>query len=301
MRCYEAVPDDGASAAVVVVQEAFGVNDHIEDVTRRFADGRVPRRRARLLPPRRAAAPRRTATSGSGDAARSARSAATPRCSPTSTPRSTICATQGFADEHIGIVGFCFGGRVTFLVVAAPRARRRGRLLRRRHRHRALPAVPAARRAQRVVADAVARPVRRRGRVDSGRGRRAAARRARAAPVDTEVVRYADAEHGFHCDVRADYHAEAAADAWAPHPRLVRQVPLGAATPFSHPFHLSPASRRCRDRARCSGRCRRRRLRLRGRRGRGRRRGGGRRRDVALQCGAHLSDRVDGRRWRARC
>ena len=38
--------------------------------------------------------------------------------------------------------------------------------------------------------------------------------RSRAAPVDTEVVRYADAEHGFHCDVRADYHAEAAADAW---------------------------------------------------------------------------------------
>ena len=31
---------------------------------------------------------------------------------------------------------------------------------------------------------------------------------------DTEVVRYADAEHGFHCDVRESYHADAAADAW---------------------------------------------------------------------------------------
>ena len=63
MRCYEAVPDDGATAAVVVVQEAFGVNNHIEDVTRRFADGRVPRRRSRLLPPRRRRHRASTATS----------------------------------------------------------------------------------------------------------------------------------------------------------------------------------------------------------------------------------------------
>ena len=38
MPLYEAEPDGPARAAVVVVQEAFGVNGHIEDVTRRFAD-----------------------------------------------------------------------------------------------------------------------------------------------------------------------------------------------------------------------------------------------------------------------
>src|SRR3954447_3636396 len=38
MALYEAIPDDGGSAAVIVLQEAFGVNDHIEDVTRRFAE-----------------------------------------------------------------------------------------------------------------------------------------------------------------------------------------------------------------------------------------------------------------------
>src|SRR5438876_11966754 len=37
MRLYEAVPDDAPRAAVVVIQEAFGVNPHIEDVTRRAA------------------------------------------------------------------------------------------------------------------------------------------------------------------------------------------------------------------------------------------------------------------------
>ena len=32
--------------------------------------------------------------------------------------------------------------------------------------------------------------------------------------VDTEVVRYADADHGFHCDERPSFHAESSSDAW---------------------------------------------------------------------------------------
>src|SRR6266545_3639486 len=41
MRLYEARPDgadDAARAAVIVIQEAFGLNAHIEDVTRRFGE-----------------------------------------------------------------------------------------------------------------------------------------------------------------------------------------------------------------------------------------------------------------------
>jgi carboxymethylenebutenolidase len=34
------------------------------------------------------------------------------------------------------------------------------------------------------------------------------------APVDHDVVRYPESEHGFFCDKRPSYHAEAAADAW---------------------------------------------------------------------------------------
>jgi carboxymethylenebutenolidase len=34
------------------------------------------------------------------------------------------------------------------------------------------------------------------------------------APVDTEIVRYPEAGHGFHCDIRPDYRADEAADAW---------------------------------------------------------------------------------------
>ncbi|MDQ2723791.1 MAG: dienelactone hydrolase family protein, partial [Actinomycetota bacterium] len=36
------------------------------------------------------------------------------------------------------------------------------------------------------------------------------------AGFDTDIVRYAEAKHGFHCDDRpAVYNAEAATDAWA--------------------------------------------------------------------------------------
>lgn len=38
---------------------------------------------------------------------------------------------------------------------------------------------------------------------------------AAACPVDTEVVRYADADHGFHCDERPSFHPPSSADAWA--------------------------------------------------------------------------------------
>ena len=121
----------------------------------------------------------------------------------------------GFADRQIGIVGFCFGGRVTFLVGVAARARRGGRLLRRRHRDRPLPAVPGARRPR-------DRTCRRRGSgcsaTSTSRSRsttsNSCATRSTDAPVDAEVVRYADAEHGFHCDARPSYNADAAADAW---------------------------------------------------------------------------------------
>jgi hypothetical protein len=38
MRLYAAYPEQPAKRAIVVLQEAFGVNEHIQDVTRRFAE-----------------------------------------------------------------------------------------------------------------------------------------------------------------------------------------------------------------------------------------------------------------------
>ena len=33
--------------------------------------------------------------------------------------------------------------------------------------------------------------------------------------LPNEVVRYADADHGFHCDERPSFHPESSSDAWA--------------------------------------------------------------------------------------
>jgi carboxymethylenebutenolidase len=35
-----------------------------------------------------------------------------------------------------------------------------------------------------------------------------------SAPVEAEVVRYAEADHGFHCDERPSFHPESSSDAW---------------------------------------------------------------------------------------
>ncbi len=43
MRLYEAKPPGEARGALVIIQEAFGVNPHIEDVTRRAGRRRIPR------------------------------------------------------------------------------------------------------------------------------------------------------------------------------------------------------------------------------------------------------------------
>ena len=37
---------------------------------------------------------------------------------------------------------------------------------------------------------------------------------AASSPVDAEVVRYSDADHGFHCDERPSFHAETSSAAW---------------------------------------------------------------------------------------
>jgi carboxymethylenebutenolidase len=212
MRCYEAIPDGEPLGAVVVIQEAFGVNPHIEDATRRIAAAGY-----------HAIAPdmfHRTGGAvvdygdfgaviehfvgiGSDDAIMSDVDAAL-----------DYLRGVGFADRRIGIVGFCFGGRVTFLVASqralgAAAGFYGGGIVTAR-----FPQFPAlvdrsatletpwlglfGDRDESIPVDDVEQL--RKALTD--------------APVATEIVRYADAEHGFNCDARPSYNAEAAADAW---------------------------------------------------------------------------------------
>src|SRR5262249_28969336 len=114
MRCYEARPV-AAGRAVVVVQEAFGVNNHIEDVTRRLATAGY-----------HAVAPDLFHRSGPGSVVAYGNFEKVLEYFQDLGGDDSILNdidgaldhlhAQGFADANIGIVGFCAGGRVTFLV-----------------------------------------------------------------------------------------------------------------------------------------------------------------------------------------
>lgn len=211
MDCYEVTPDGAARRAVIVIQEAFGVNDHIRDVTRRAAAAGY-----------HAIAPDLFHRAGGGTADYGDFAKVMPLFEGVTDDAvlMDVDATldhlhaAGFDDPRIGIVGFCFGGRVTFLVAA----------------RRALGAgvgfygggiATASGLGFAPLIDETATlgtpwlglfgdddasiPV------DGVETLRAALA---AAPVDGEVVRYAGAGHGFHCDARADFSPDAAADAW---------------------------------------------------------------------------------------
>jgi carboxymethylenebutenolidase len=211
MHLYEAVPDGAARAAVIVVQEAFGVNDHIQDVTRRFADAGY-----------HAVAPEYFHRAGGGTAPYDDFSRVMPLYEgldddgilADTDAALTYLSAAGFPAEHVGIVGFCFGGRVTFLVscrraIGAGVGFYGGGIVTAR-----FPQFPP------LVDEAASLktpwlglfgdldgsiPV-----ADVERLREALVN----APKANEVVRYADAEHGFHCNERPSYNEAAAADAW---------------------------------------------------------------------------------------
>jgi carboxymethylenebutenolidase len=213
MRLYETKPPGEARGALVVVQEAFGVNPHIEDVTRRAAAAGY-----------HAVAPDLFHRSGPGAVVEYGKFDQVMQYFQDLGSDAAILTdvdaalahlrAAGFADSRIGLVGFCFGGRVSFLValrraLGAAVGFYGGGIVNGR-----FPQFPA-------LVDEVASlqtpwlglfgdqdagiPV------DDVEQLRAALS---ATKLDTDIVRYADAGHGFHCDQRPDYRPDDAADAW---------------------------------------------------------------------------------------
>jgi carboxymethylenebutenolidase len=212
MDAFEAKPDGQARGAVIVIQEAFGVNDHIEDVARRFASEGY-----------HAVAPAIFHRAGGGTAPYDDFSKVMPLFEGLTDDGvlMDVDATidylhgAGFADSSIGIVGFCFGGRVTFLV-AARRAIGAGVGFYGggiTHNSQGM-AGPLAHEAGSLQTpwlglfgdEDPSIPV---DGVEDLREKLA------DSSVKTEVVRYPDAGHGFHCDERESYHEESARDGWA--------------------------------------------------------------------------------------
>jgi carboxymethylenebutenolidase len=212
MDVYEATPDNSSQrGAVVVIQEAFGVNDHIKDVARRFAGEGY-----------HAVAPAIFHRAGGGTAPYEDFSKIMPLFEGLTDDGVLMDfdATldylhgAGFDDDNIGIVGFCFGGRVTFLVAArraigASVGFYGGGIT---HNSQGMAGPLASEAASlrtpwlglfgdqdaMIPVDGVEDL-----RVDLAK-----------ASVDTEVVRYPDAGHGFHCDERDSFHEASATDGW---------------------------------------------------------------------------------------
>ncbi len=212
MPVYQASPAQAPRGAVVVVQEAFGVTEHIEDVCRRLAaagwlaaaPSLFHRQGAPVLRYDDFAAVRPIVTQLSAQGVRADVDACLGHF-----------GSSGFEPARCAIVGFCMGGTVAFYTaversLGAAATFYGGGIASGRF---GLPS-------QVEVAPTLLTPWfgaygdRDRGippaEVDQ---LRAAAQRS---SVDVEVVRYPNADHGFNCDDRPSvYDADAAADAWA--------------------------------------------------------------------------------------
>jgi carboxymethylenebutenolidase len=203
-------PSGDPKGGIVVFQEGFGVNGHIEDVARRFADeGWLT------------VAPHLFHRSGDPQLGYYDVSQAAPHMSQLTADgvlydveAAFACLSEaGIGTDRTGVVGFCMGGTVALVVavrreVGAAVTFYGGGVDEGRFGFDPLVVEAAGLRAPWLGLY---------GDLDQGIPV-ASVERLRAVAASsgqpTEVVRYPDAGHGFHCDRRAAYHPSSAQDAW---------------------------------------------------------------------------------------
>lgn len=212
MPVYEAIPRS-PKAAVIVIQEVFGVTDHIQDVTRRAADAGF-----------HAVAPALFHRDGSPTLSYADFGAVLPYMAKINdeTVTTDVDATiaylnsQGWGTPQIGLVGFCFGGRISFLVatsraIGASVGFYGGGIVSPRFEH--FP--PLVDRAPDLKSpwlglfgdadESIPLEDVERLRTELGAN----------TPVPHEIVVYEGAGHGFHCDARPQhFNEQAAKEAW---------------------------------------------------------------------------------------
>jgi carboxymethylenebutenolidase len=203
-------PAGDAKGGIIVVQEAFGVNDHIEDIARRFAqEGWL------------AVAPHLFHRSGDPRLGYDDISAVMPHMRQL-TPEGVLedidaalahLDKAGITLRRTGIVGFCMGGTIALVTavrrdVGAAVTFYGGGVSEGRFGFGPLVDEAPGLRAPWLGLY---------GDLDKGipvadveQLRSAAA----SSGQPTDVIRYPEAGHGFHCDERGDYHPTSARDAW---------------------------------------------------------------------------------------
>jgi carboxymethylenebutenolidase len=214
MRAFEAQPDPPASCAMIVIPEAFGLNDNIEAAARRVADAGMVGLAIDIFH-----------RSGGGVAPYTDFKQVMALFEGLTDKGliedldATIAHlnAQGFDDSRIAIVGFCFGGRVVFLAALRYRLGAAvtyygGGIV----SQGAFTAFPALF----DEIDTIRTPwigffgdLDRSISVDDVERLRDAL--AASVEISTEIVRYAEADHGFDCDKRPSYNADVSANAWA--------------------------------------------------------------------------------------
>ena len=210
MDIYVAEPDGSSRGAVIVLQEAFGVNPHIRDLCHRFAG-------AGYL----AAAPHLYHRSGDPELGYENMQDVMPFIMQLQADQieadleATFAHLEslGYADRQIGIIGFCMGGSISFVAgcyweLGAAISFYGGGIAQSRF---GLPPLFD-------LAPTLKTPwLGFFGDLDESiptsevEGLRDAV--AKATPA-SEVIRYPEADHGFHCDARDSYHEASAKDGW---------------------------------------------------------------------------------------
>ncbi len=214
MPGYRAMPDKGGPFPVVlVVQEIFGVHEHIKDICRRFA-------KLGYL----AVAPELYARQGDVSKIADINEILTKVVSRVSDAQvmADLDAAVAWAQKSgkgntakLGITGFCWGGRIVWLYAAHnPKLKAGaawyGRLVGQTNELQPKNAID-------LVAELKAPVLGLYGGKDQGipldtveRMRQAL----KAAHNPSEIIVYPDAPHGFHADYRPSYRPEAAKDGW---------------------------------------------------------------------------------------
>jgi carboxymethylenebutenolidase len=208
---YRAMPEKGKSFPVVlVVQEIFGVHEHIKDICRRFAKlGHL------------AIAPELYARQGDVSKLEMSEIMKVVQKVPDAQVMSDLDAAVAFAQKNkgnankLGITGFCYGGRIVWLYSAHnPKVKAGvawyGRLV--GQTSELTPKHPVD-----IAASLTVPVLGLYGEKDTGiplTSVEQMRQELKKGKSGSEIIVYPDAPHGFHADYRPSYRKEAAQDGW---------------------------------------------------------------------------------------
>jgi carboxymethylenebutenolidase len=214
---YLAMPQrEGSFTAVIVIQEIFGVNDHIRDITRRFArQGYVAL--APAIYQRQAPGFEAGYTAKDIEIGRNYKNQtqATELLSDIQAAINYLYSLPQVKPQGVGCIGFCFGGHVAYLVSVLPEIKATASFY----------GAGIANWSPGAGEPTIARTKEIKGRLYAFFGMEdASIPGAEVSQIELElgkwgishrIFRYPGADHGFFCDQRSSYNQKAAEDAWS--------------------------------------------------------------------------------------